>query len=127
MEALVELAARAMLAAPFLVSALDKSLRPGAAMAEILGLAGKAGLNAPSKPALAGVLACQWAGGLALLPQQTAGFGAAVLLAFLVPVTVLAHPFWTFPPDERPIKRDHFFSNAAIAGGLLLVALGAFR
>lgn len=125
MEGLVDTAVRVLIASPFLVSALDKTLRPAAAEAEISALAGRAGLAVPSRPARVAVLAVQWAGGLAMLVPASSGFGALLLAAFLLPVTLVAHPFWTFPPDERAAKRDHFFGNVAILGGLLFVATGA--
>lgn len=122
MDGLPDTLARALIASPFLVSALDKTLRPQAAKAEISALAGRAGLAVPAGPALAAVLAVQWIGGVCLLVPDWAPYGAALLIAFLVPVTLAAHAFWTFPAEERAMKRDHFFGNVGILGGLLLVA-----
>jgi uncharacterized membrane protein YphA (DoxX/SURF4 family) len=121
MDGLIDTAARALIASPFLVSALDKTLRPEAARAEISAMAGRAGFAVPAGPALGAVLAVQWIGGLGVLVPQWAPYGAALLIAFLVAVTFAAHAFWTFPAEERAMKRDHFFGNVAILGGLLLV------
>lgn len=123
----MEFGARMLLASPFLVSAVDKTLRPDAARAEIRHLAGPAGAQPPVSAAYLLVLVFQWSGSLLLLYPLTAPFGAIILIIFLLPVTLLAHPFWTFPAAERAMKRDHFFANVAIAGGLILVATGALK
>lgn len=124
MESVSDDIARTLLAATFLVSAADKSLRPGAALAEIRTLAGHTRLRLPDAPILAGVLVAQWSGGVLLLFDATATVGAVILLAFLTPVTFVAHQFWSAPKEKRKEKLDHFLANAAIAGGLVLVALG---
>lgn len=126
MDSLLDTGIRMMIASPFLVSAADKTLRPSAAAAELSALAGRAGLAVPVKLALLAVLAVQWAGGASMLVSSFAPYGAGLLIAFLLPVTCLAHAFWTFPPEARAMKRDHFFSNVAILGGLLFVAVRAF-
>ncbi len=123
MEAVVDFGIRALIASPFLVSALDKTMRPAAAVAEISALAGRAHLTVPVRPVLLAVLMVQWIGGAALLVPEFAPFGSWLLMAFLMPVTLVAHAFWTFPSDERAMKRDHFFGNVAIVGGLLFIAV----
>jgi putative oxidoreductase len=127
METLMDFGARALLASPFLASALDKTRRPGVARAEIRRLAGRAGMHPPVTAAFLALLAFQWSGGLLLLHPVTAPLGAIVLIIFLLPVTVLAHSFWTFPAGERTAKRDRFFANVAVAGGLTIVATGALQ
>ncbi len=122
MDAAIDTGIRALIASPFMVSAMDKTLRPAAAEAEISSLADRLGFVVPVKPVLVLVLAAQWIGGAALLVPAIAASGAWLLVAFLVPVTFVAHPFWTFPAEERALKRDHFFGNVAILGGLLFVA-----
>lgn len=121
----MELVARTCLASPFLVSAIDKTLRPQAARAEIRGLAIPGGFRPPITAIHLSVLALQCAGGLLLLHPLSAPLGALVLILFLLPATLIAHPFWNVPAQARPAKRDHFFANIAIAGGLVLVASGA--
>lgn len=124
MDAAIDTGIRALIASPFLVSALDKTLRPAAAEAEISALTARMGIAVPVGPALMAVLAAQWVGGVALLVPKFAPFGAWVLCVFLLPMTLVAHAFWTFPAEERAMKRDHFFGNIAILGGLLFVAMG---
>ncbi len=114
--------ARLLLAGTFLASAIDKSLRPASAIEEIRALGGHVKLPLPGPIVLAAVLAAQWLGGLALLHPASAAPGAMILLAFLLPVTIVAHQFWSAPAAKRKEKLDHFLANAAIAGGLLLVA-----
>jgi hypothetical protein len=49
-----------------------------------------------------------------------------LLLLFLIPVTVMYHPFWKRSGAELVAEADHFLSNLAIVGGLLvIVALGS--
>lgn len=124
MEDALAFLARALLAATFLVSAIDKTFNPQAAKAEIRTLEGHTQIPLPANVMLALVLLAQWGGGLAMLHPAIAPVGALILLAFLTPVTFVAHQFWAVPKEMRKQKIDHFLANAAIAGGLLLVAVG---
>jgi hypothetical protein len=64
--------------------------------------------------------------GLCLLLGIEARLGALLLCVFLVPVTVMYHPFWKRSGADLVVEADHFLSNLAIIGGLLLiVALGS--
>jgi hypothetical protein len=57
-----------------------------------------------------------------------ARIGALVLLLFLIPVTVIYHPFWKRSGADVVVEADHFLSNLAIMDGLLvIVALGSGR
>jgi putative oxidoreductase len=49
---------------------------------------------------------------------------AFVLFLFLIPVTYFMHDFWNLQGQEQMQAIVHFFSNLAIAGGLLLVMAG---
>jgi hypothetical protein len=63
--------------------------------------------------------------GLCLLLGIEARLGALLLSLFLIPVTVMYHPFWKRSGADFVVEADHFLSNLAIIGGLLLiVALG---
>ncbi|AZZ41901.1 DoxX family membrane protein [Acidipropionibacterium jensenii] len=67
------------------------------------------------------VMAAAGAGvALGILPRLS----AAVLAAQMVPVTVVGHRFWEKEGEERQGNKIHFFKNASLAGGLLLIALG---
>lgn len=51
--------------------------------------------------------------------------GVLMIAAFLVPTTLLFHPFWTFPdPTERRTQRGYFLRNVSLLGATL--ALFAF-
>jgi putative oxidoreductase len=70
----------------------------------------------------------QLGGGLSLLIGIEAELGALLLSLFLIPVTVMYHPFWKRSGPDLVVEADHFLSNLAIIGGLLaIVALGGGR
>jgi putative oxidoreductase len=48
--------------------------------------------------------------------------GAALLVLFLVPVTLTMHAFWSIPdPQMAQIERINFMKNLALLGGALLL------
>jgi putative oxidoreductase len=72
---------------------------------------------------------CELAGGLSILMGFKARWGALLLAAFLVPVTVIFHDFWTYQGQEMQAQMQHFMKNLTIIGGLLTLAgagAGAF-
>ena len=66
-------------------------------------------------------------GGLSVLLGWRARVGAAMLVAFLVPVTLSMHAFWTVTdPMMAQMQSAMFMKNLGLLGGALLVAhLGA--
>lgn len=65
-------------------------------------------------------------GGLSVLLGIYARLGALMLLAFLVPVSVIMHDFWTLEGAQQMPEMINFMKNVSIAGGVVLVlALGA--
>ena len=72
-----------------------------------------------------GVLA--FLGGLSVLLGWHARLGATMLVAFLVPVTLSMHAFWTVKdPMMAQMQFAMFMKNLGLLGGALLVAhLGA--
>ena len=51
--------------------------------------------------------------------------GVLMMAAFLIPTTILFHPFWTFSDaDQRRTQRSSFFRNISLLGATL--ALFAF-
>jgi putative oxidoreductase len=74
---------------------------------------------------LSGLMAL--AGGLSVLLGYHARIGAALLAAFLIPVTLFMHPFWAVSdPMAHQIQMVMFLKNIALLGGaLLLVHFGA--
>jgi putative oxidoreductase len=115
------LLARLLLSSPFLYSGVDKCWRWSAAQREVAA----SGLPWPTLLHLVTVIV-QLGGGLSLLLGIEARLGALLLLLFLIPVTVMYHPFWKRAGAELVAEADHFLSNLAIMGGLLvIVALGS--
>ena len=114
------LLARVLLSSPFLYSGVDKCWRWSAAQREVAA----SGLPWPTLLHLVTVTV-QLGGGLSLLLGIEARLGSLLLLLFLIPVTVMYHPFWKRSGAEFVAEADHFLSNLAIIGGLLvIVALG---
>ena len=60
-------------------------------------------------------------GGLSVLAGFKARVGALLLIAFLVPVTLVFHGFWRYADPERTVEMIQFMKNLAILGGLLVV------
>ena len=74
---------------------------------------------------LALTIAIELGGGILLAIGWKARWAALVIALFLVPVTVVFHAFWGIPPEQVMNQTNHFFKNAAIVGGMLMVfALG---
>lgn len=70
---------------------------------------------------LAGVVAL--AGGLSVLLGYKAKVGALLLIAFLAPVTVMMHDFWSVADEGvRMVQRVMFLKNVSMLGGALLIA-----
>jgi putative oxidoreductase len=112
----VILLARALLSLPFLYSGIDKCWRWDAAQREVAA----SGLPWPTLLHLVTVVV-QLGGGLSLLLGIEARWGALLLSLFLVPVTVMYHPFWKRAGAEFVAEADHFLSNLAIIGGFLAI------
>jgi putative oxidoreductase len=117
------LLARLLLSSPFLYSGIDKCRRWSAAQREVAA----SGLPSPTLLHLVTVL-IQLGGGLSLLLGIEPRLGALLLFVFLIPVTVMYHPFWKRSGADFVVEADHFLSNLAIMGGLLMIlALGGGR
>jgi len=72
------------------------------------------------------VLVCGFAfmlaGGTMVLADVYAALGAWMLLVFTLAANVLYHDFWSLGAGERRrSKRNSFYNNVAVMGGLLLV------
>ncbi len=61
-------------------------------------------------------------GGLFVLLGFKIRFGAALLILFLIPVTLLMHPFWLASGPEKQMQMAMFMKNLAILGGLFVLA-----
>ena len=62
-------------------------------------------------------------GGLSVLLGYRARIGAWLLVAFLVPVTLMMHKFWAVDdPMRAQMELVNFLKNVGLLGGALLVA-----
>jgi putative oxidoreductase len=63
------------------------------------------------------------AGGLSILVGYKAKWGAWLLIAFLIPVTLLMHGFWKFNnPAEHQVQMTMFMKNTSMLGAAFLIA-----
>lgn len=60
-------------------------------------------------------------GGLLVLIGVVPRFGAILLILFLIPTTIVFHPFWYMIPPERDTQLISFMKNLSILGGVFLV------
>ena len=65
----------------------------------------------------------EFLGGLSVLLGIKEKLGAALLILFLVPTTIIMHQFWFIEGSMREMQMIHFLKNMAIIGGLLMVIL----
>jgi putative oxidoreductase len=62
-------------------------------------------------------------GGLSILLGYKAKYGAALLVLFLVPVTLMMHRFWGIAdPQMAEMQMINFMKNVALTGGALMIA-----
>jgi putative oxidoreductase len=112
------LLARFLLALIFLLNAvgvIDQS-RPAQEMRE-------RGVPAPLVPLLMwSGRVLQFVAGLALLCGFRQRVAALGLIVFLMPATLMAHPFWLDHTATRQLQLVQFMKNLAMIGGLLFVA-----
>jgi len=59
-------------------------------------------------------------GGLMVLLNMQARLGTLLLILFLVPTTVLMHPFWMAGAADHDVQMIMFMKNLSILGGLLI-------
>jgi putative oxidoreductase len=109
-------AGRVLLSLIFILSALGK-------LADLGGTA--AFMRAAGMPAvwlfLPGAILLELGGGLAILTGYGARLGVPALIVFLIPATLIFHPFWQASGMERTGQMINFMKNVAIIGGLLIV------
>ncbi len=122
----VKFAARSLLASVFVVGGLNQLKNP-AALGPVVDKAKEqygvdveiAGKDLVSANGV-GMIAAGTAMALGIMPRTS----ALALIGMLVPTTVVGHPFWAAPSEAEKTKHlTGFASNAAVTGGLLLVAL----
>jgi putative oxidoreductase len=112
----VVLAGRALYAAIFVMASFGHFSQQTIAYAGSQGVP----LAAIAVP-LSGVVAL--AGGLSVLLGYRARIGAALLVLFLVPVTVMMHAFWAVQdPMAAQLQQVMFLKNVSLVGGALVIA-----
>ena len=70
---------------------------------------------------LALTIVIELGGGLLLAAGYKARWVALAIFFFLIPVTVIFHPFWGIDPAQVQNQMNHFMKNLAIMGGMLMV------
>jgi putative oxidoreductase len=109
-------AGRVLLSLIFILSALGK-------LADLSGTA--AFMRAAGMPAvwlfLPAAIVLELGGGLAILTGYGMRLGVAALIVFLIPATLIFHPFWQESGMARMGQMINFMKNLAIMGGLLIV------
>lgn len=70
---------------------------------------------------LALTIAIELGGGLLLAAGYKARWVALAIFLFLIPVTVIFHPFWGIDAAQVQNQMNHFMKNVAIMGGMLMV------
>ncbi|PSO61697.1 MAG: DoxX family protein [Cyanobacteria bacterium QH_6_48_35] len=109
---LIPLVARICLSAIFLRSAIISGILNFSSTQQMI--AGQ-GLPVPAL-LLAGNIVLQIIGGISLVLGYKARWGAIILILFLIPTTLVFHPFWS-----NPAETIAFLKNLGLIGGLLLV------
>lgn len=120
--------ARPLLAGVFIASGLDvlANPEPRAKLAKpVVDMVASVVPFAPTDPVDAVRLnaAVHLAAGVLLAAGVMSRLAATALAVSMVPTTVAGHPFWEVDdPVKRSQQRTQFLKNAAILGGLLVVA-----
>lgn len=61
-------------------------------------------------------------GGLFVLLGFNVRLGAVMLILFLIPITVLMHPFWMESGLDKMLQMTMFMKNLSILGGVMILA-----
>jgi putative oxidoreductase len=59
-------------------------------------------------------------GSILLLLGIRARIGAFFLIAFLIPATIIMHPFWFFDGVQKEVEFVMFMKNLSILGGIII-------
>jgi putative oxidoreductase len=120
MKPALDILARTLLAAIFLVS----SIRQIMGFAVISAMMARRGFPV-SEVFLVLAIILEIASGLMLILNWNARYAALALAAFTLAAGSIFHGFWTVwtaPPPQFNNEFNHFLKNMAIVGGLLLIA-----
>ena len=115
------LAGRILLALIFVTSGYGKLM----AFDATAGYIASKGLPLPQLAA-AGAIAVELVGGILLVIGWQARWAATAIFLFLIPTTLIFHPFWAAEVARKGMEQIQFMKNLSIMGGLLYVmAYGA--
>jgi putative oxidoreductase len=117
----ISLVGRILLSAIFIISGLSKISNFGATR-DVLVTHG-----VPLAPLLLFVsILIEVGAGIAVLLGLQARASAALLILYLIPVTLTFHNFWAYQGAEHQMQLVNFLKNISIMGGLAqVVAMGA--
>ena len=75
-------------------------------------------------PEVSAVLAVlfELGGGVLLILGLKTRWVAWALVVYTVVATLVAHRYWSSPPDQAFNQMSHFFKNASLIGGLIMLA-----
>jgi putative oxidoreductase len=74
---------------------------------------------------LPAAIAIQVLGALSLITGYYARWGAAMLIIFIIPASIIFHDFWNLEGSERLTEMIMFMKDVGVLGGLLgIVAFG---
>ena len=125
---MLSLLARIALASPFLLSGITKAWDFAGATAEVRALTGLESTSLLAAPLAALMIAVQLGGSALLLAKGRAVWiGAAILSAFTLAATLLAHNFWAKPEGAWLRDATTFFEHMGLVAGLGLAAMLAGR
>lgn len=110
------LAGRALIALIFILAGYHKL----GAFAQTAARMAAKGLPAPDL-LLALTIAVELGGGLMVLLGWHARRAAAVFFLWLIPVTLVFHPFWLADAAQAQNQMNHFLKNLAIMGAMLYI------
>jgi putative oxidoreductase len=111
------LAGRILMSVLFLISGFFKV----GGYSQMVGYAAAKGLPMASV-AVAGAAVLELAGGLAILVGFQTRITAWLLFLYLIPTTFYFHNFWAMQGMEQQQNMINFLKNAAIMGGLVILA-----
>jgi putative oxidoreductase len=73
-----------------------------------------------------GALLIELVGGILLIVGWQTRWAATAIFLFLIPTTLIFHPFWAVEAAQQQMQQINFMKNLAIMGGVLYVmAFGA--
>jgi len=115
------LAGRILLALIFVISGYSKLV----GFDGTVGYIASKGLPLPQLAAAAAI-AIELVGGVLLVIGWQTRWAATAIFLFLIPTTLIFHPFWAAPAANLQMETIQFMKNVCIMGGMLYVmAFGA--